>query len=154
MEGYKKLGFDVFIDEICNIRYNRYRQLAYAYNWYPKECYEFGPQTIQSILEKKISRAEIPQVIAEIKGSVAKVKSPEKRRIAINQVIEKHMPPKKETSGEDTKAYWRQKAVELEAIIRKKDKIIAELQAQLDRQKPRIEALNTLKEQLQPVFQA
>lgn len=114
-DGYKNLDFKVFVWEACHIPYNRYRELAYAYNWFPVESRELGPQVIQSI-RSKVGVSKIPKVLSEVKAAVAKITKPEKRREAIDQVIKKHTPPSKTKSDVDTKAYyWRDRCMKAES---------------------------------------
>jgi len=148
-EGYEKLGFKDFVWEICHIPYNRYRELAYAYNWYPQESRELGPQTIQTI-RSRVGVMKIPKVLAEIKKAVEKVNDPLKRREAVNNIIEKHSPPKPKsrTAPEDTKAYWKAKYEKLYADYMALLKENKELHEQLERQKGPITAYLSIKDQI------
>lgn len=76
-DGYKKLDFKVFVWEACHITYNRYRELAYAYNWFPVEAKELGPHTIQMIRDR-VGVTNMPKVLSEIKSAVSDVKNPER----------------------------------------------------------------------------
>jgi len=145
--GYKKLGFDVFVGEICMIPYNRYRQMAYAYNWFPAESREFGPQTIQKIRENVTSIKKLPEILDEIKKKTAKIRNPLKKREIISGIIKSHSAPKKESDG-DTKSYWRQKYKDLwdkyQVLVRENN----ELSAQLSRQMTTVERIGKIKEVL------
>jgi hypothetical protein len=121
-DGYKKLDFKVFVWEACHITYNRYRELAYAYNWFPVEAKELGPHTIQMIRDR-VGVTNMPKVLSEIKSAVSDVKNPEKKREVIGKVVDKHSPPKTKAKGNDNKAYWKAKfeAKEKECIGLKKE---------------------------------
>jgi hypothetical protein len=114
--GYEKMEFSTFVNEICHIPYNRYRELAFAYNWYPEESKVLGPQTIQTI-RNKVGVRRIPQVLKEIKLKTDKVESDtykpgvaaKKKREAITNVLEKYKPKTKPKTVEDTKGYWKKK---------------------------------------------
>jgi len=145
-DGYQKLSFGVFVDEVCNIPYNRYRQLAFAYNWYPVESREYGPQTIQTI-RQAVGVAKVPKVLSEIKTKLADVKVLEKKREVINNVIKKHTPPSKVVSQSvDTKSYWKGKYDDLWKKYKLLEKECEELQAQVERQKVPIESLMKIRE--------
>ena len=134
-KGYEKQSFETFLNEVCLVPYNRYRQIAYAYNWFPKEAKKYGPQTIQTIRQKVDSVTKIPKVLKEIDTTVKKLEeknnvnnkapSPLKTRQVINEVIEKYAKPKT-VNKNDTKAYWRAQAKEWEKIASERwDKIQA-----------------------------
>jgi len=106
-EGYEQLGFDVFISEICYIPYNRYRQIAYAYNWYPKESKEFGPDVIQQV-KQAVGVAKTPEILDEIEKKISSIKKPIKRRKIISDIIQKYKP--KRYVSNDTKSYWKKEA--------------------------------------------
>jgi len=137
-KGYEKIAFNVFVFEVCHIPYNRYRQLAYAYNWYPVESREYGPQTIQRI-RSKVGVVKIPKVLGEIKKKVSKITAPEKKREAIEQVIKKYAPPKKTIPSTDTKAYWKSKYEELLEKYKFLEKENDEMRKQLARQRVPLE---------------
>jgi len=145
-DGYEKIGFSVFVDEVCAIAYNRYRQLIYAYNWYPQESKEFGPQVIQSI-RSKVGVAALPKVLKEIKQKTAKIDDPLKKREIVYETIKKYEPKrvKKDESG-DTKAYWRNKHNELLEKYRLLEKETNELRAQLARQRVPLETFLKVRE--------
>jgi hypothetical protein len=156
---YKKLDFKVFVWEACHISYNRYRELAFAYNWFPEESRELGPTTIQTA-RTKVGVSKLPQVLSEIKATTSKIKNPEKKREAVNRVIEKHAPKPTTTATTDTKAYWKQKCAGLEKrlqAVSEENKALkkenADLRAQLDRQKAPVEAFLKVREVVQPVVQ-
>jgi hypothetical protein len=145
-DGYQKLSFGVFVDEVCNIPYNRYRQLAFAYNWYPVESREYGPQTIQTI-RQAVGVAKVPKVLSEIKAKLTDVKVLEKKREVINNVIKKHTPPSKTVSQSvDTKSYWKGKYDDLWKKYKLLEKECDELRAQVERQKVPIESLMKIRE--------
>lgn len=148
-DGYKQLGFGVFVSEICHISYNRYRELVYAYNWYPKESRELGPQTIQAI-RSKVGVTKIPKVLKEIKATTGRIKDPLKKRAAISAVIEKHAVPnsKKIKTIEDTKGYWKRKYDALLEKTRMLEKENQELRAQIERQKAPITAFMDIREKI------
>ena len=149
IKAYKNLSFEDFVWEACHITYHRYRQLAYAYNWYPVEAREYGPHTIQTI-RSKVGVVKIPQVLSEIKAAVQKVKDdPHKKRQAIDTVINKYTPPKKIVPDTDTKSYWKTKYEKLwdqHQVLLKENNA---LKQQIDRQKAPISALNEIKKMLQ-----
>ena len=148
-EGYKQIGFGVFVYETCHITYNRYRELVYAYNWYPKESRELGPQTIQAI-RSKVGVTKIPKVLKEIKATAARTKDPLKKRAAINAVIEKHTVsnPKRAKTIEDTKGYWKRKYDALFEKTRMLEKENQELRAQIERQKAPITTFLAIKDKI------
>lgn len=154
-DGYKKLPFKVFVWEVCHIPYNRYRELAYAYNWYPVEARELGPTTIQTI-RNKVGVVKMPQVLSEIKATAAKIKNPEKKREAISQVIEKHAPkPKPKTSPmEDSKAYWKKKYDDLMVKYKALEKENDELRERLAKQEGPVKAFLAMKEAVEPMLSA
>lgn len=137
--GYKKLPFKVFVWEACHIPYNRYRELAYAYNWFPVEAREIGPTVIQTV-RNKVGVVKIPMVLGEIKKAIVNIKDPGKRREAMFNVIAKHIPASKKRvkASEDTKAYWRKKYEDEHALRLKEkaafEKEISELEARLAKQ--------------------
>jgi hypothetical protein len=140
-KGYEKMPFDVFISEVCLVPYNRYRQMAYAYNWFPEESKKYGPQTIQRIRQKVDSVSKIPKVLAEINKGVEKAKDPLQKRQVIHNAIEKYSAPPKKSTSSDTKAYWRSEAKRWEKVagerweeIRKLNHEINELKSQLAKQ--------------------
>lgn len=151
-KGYEKLDFKVFLFEICHIPYNRYRQLVYAYNWYPVESREYGPQTIQTIREK-VGSTKIPKILAEIKKNVSKAKTPDKRREAISDIIKKHTPPKKVVPATDTKSYWRRKYDELLDKYKMLEKENNEMRAQLAKQRVPLENLQKVRDIVQVAVQ-
>lgn len=152
-DGYKKLEFKIFVNEVCHITYNRYRELAYAYNWYPDESRKYGPQTIQYIRDK-VGVIGVPKVLREIDAKTNKIKDPIKRREAVFNIIEKHSPPKTAKAHEDTKGYWKNKYEKLLADFKALQKENNELQAQIERQKPAVSAFmkmqDTVKDYRQP----
>lgn len=108
-DGYKKAVFRDFIWEVCHIPYNRYRELAWAYNWYPAESKRLGPHVIQTI-RGKVGATEVPKVIAQVEKAIDKLKDTTKEREVVNGVLEKlsQRVPKKAPEM-DTKAYWKSK---------------------------------------------
>jgi hypothetical protein len=146
-DGYQKLSFGVFVDEVCNIKYNRYRQLAYAYNWYPAESREYGPHTIQTI-RQAVGVVKVPKVLGEIKTKLNTVKTPDKKREVITEVIRKHTPPqaKKVAQSVDTKSYWKAKYDDLWKKYKMLEKECDELRAQVERQKAPIENFLKIRE--------
>jgi len=145
-DGYKKIPFKTFVYEICHIPYNRYKGLLLAYNWFPKESEKFGPHVVQTV-KSKVGMQKLPKVLKEITKEVGSLTDPGKQREKIYQVIDRHTPIKKENIGNDTKVYWRNKALdvekrykELEAENKELIATIKELQEQIERQKPFVEA--------------
>jgi len=147
-DGYDKLSFRDFVWEVVHISYNRYRELAYAYNWYPQESRELGPQTIQAI-RSKVGVTKIPQVLSEIKAAVAELKEPAKIRQTITGILDKHSPPKpKKKGGENTAAHWRHKYEKLYADYQSLLAENKELHAQIERQKGPIAAFLKIQDQV------
>jgi len=151
-EGYAKIAFKVFVFEICHIPYNRYRQLAYAYNWYPVESREYGPQTIQAI-RSSVGVVKIPKVLGEIKKKVSNITAPDKRREAIAEVIKKYTPPKKVVPATDTKSYWKRKYEELFDKYKLLEKENGEMREQLSRQRVPLENLQKVRDIVQVAVQ-
>jgi hypothetical protein len=151
--GYEKMAFADFISEVCLIPYNRYKQIAWAYNWYSKESREYGPQTIQKIREA-VGVTKVPAVLKEIKTKLntAKPKAVVKKREIVSDIIKSHTP-KKVTNQTDTKAYWKKEAHRWERIaknhvdeIRELTKEINELKSQLAKNRVPLEAFHQVRE--------
>jgi len=160
-DGYKNASFKDFVWEVAKIPYNRYRELAYAYNWFPEESRELGPHVIQSV-RSKVGVVKIPQVLKEIKTKVDQLKDPAKKREAVLQIVEKYTPKRTavkgvlEETGADTKAYWRKKYEDEHALRMKEksayEKEIAKLEAQLEKQKGPVKAYLAIKDTLSDTF--
>jgi len=138
-QGYKQLAFKIFLDEICWIKYYRYNELRYAYQWFPLEAEKYGPHTIQAIKER-VGVAKLPKVLAKLTTLVPSVQTG-KQREELNKYINAIAPKKQRQDGADTKAYWRQQAEEYktkwqDAIkeVREKDQMITTLILQISRQ--------------------
>jgi len=153
-DGYNKQVFKEFVWEICKIPYNRYRELAYAYNWFPEESRDFGPTLIQTI-RSKVGVTKIPQVLREMKAKASEITDPAKKREAIYKIIDKYTPkvePNK-TAPEDTKAYWRQKHDDLLTRYKALERENEKLRAQIHRQKAPVKAFLAMKEAVLPMMQ-
>jgi len=149
--GYKDLEFKVFLDEICWIKYNRYNELRYAYQWFPEEVQRYGPHIIQAI-KQRVGVVNLPRVLKKLNTMFPQVETG-KQREKLNMYIDTIAPKKKSRTGGDTKAYWRQQAQEYKARLedalvelRKKNQRIAELQAQVNRQKEPIKRYAAIRE--------
>lgn len=157
ISGYKGVAFKVFVWEHTHIPYHRYRELAYAYNWYPQEARDLGPQTIQAIRER-VGTTKIPKVLGEIKATVEKIKDPEKKRAAMYKVIDKHAPKREKkvlpNGGPDTKAYWKQKYDELWKKYKAIERENEELRGRLAKQEMPVKAFLAMKEAAQTQLQA
>lgn len=145
--GYQKQEFKVFLWEVCHIPYNRYRELWSAFQFFPKESKLFGPHVVQTV-KQAVGATKTPTVLKEIKAEFTRTNKIPTRKF-INQTIEKHAPPKKEKDTGDTKAYWRNRALSLEKKLSEARKEIAQLKAQLEKNKPFVEAYLAL----QPIFE-
>jgi len=144
-DGYDKIGFNVFIYEVCNIPYNRYRQIAYAYNWFPKESKEFGPNVIQEIRDK-VGSTKIPVVLKEIKKKTKNVSDPEKLRAIQHETIKLHTIKKPSKAQVDTKIYWKNKYEDLWKKYKLLEKENDEFRKQLAKQRAPMEQFFKLKE--------
>ena len=151
-EGYKKLSFNVFVSEVCAMTYNQYRQLAYAYNWYPEEAREFGPKVVQAV-RSRVGVLKMPKVLGEIKQKASAISDPLKKREAIYQVIERHSPktePKDNKEVEDWERKYNNLLVRYKALEKENEK----LREQLERQKGPVKAFLAMKEAAKPMMQA
>lgn len=157
--GYAKHDFKTFLSEVCMIPYNRYRQIVWAFNWYPEEARQWGPQTIQTIRER-VGVVKARNVIEEVKATLAdkeremakKAKpKPVDRREIIHSALNKHAPkvvaPAEGKSGEnaDTKAYWRRKYYDLMDKYNAQSKELAEANRQIAAMRPVVEAWVSVK---------
>lgn len=159
IQGYKGVSFKVFVWEVVHLTYNRYRELAYAYNWFPVEARELGPTVIQTVRER-VGVTKLPKVLSEIKQRVAETKNPEKKREVMEQIIDRHSPEPKSrvTAVEDRKAYWKTKYEEEHALRLKEkaayEKEIDGLRERLARQEMPVKAFLAMKEAAQTHLQA
>jgi len=145
--GYQKQEFKVFLWEVCHIPYNRYRELWSAFQFFPKESEMFGPHVVQTV-KQAVGAGKTPKVLKEIKGEYDRIKKIPTRQF-INQTIEKYAPPQKGKDTDDTKAYWRDRALSFEKKWKAAEKELADLRVQLERNKPFVEAYLTAR----PIFQ-
>ena len=144
--GYQKQEFKVFLWEVCHIPYNRYRELWSAFQFFPKESNLFGPHVVQTV-KQAVGATQTPTVLKEIKAEYTRTKKIPTRKF-ISQTIEKYAPPKKDNNTGDTKAYWRNRALMFEKKLSEARKEIIQLKAQLEKNKPFVEAYLTAR----PIF--
>jgi len=129
--GYRKAMFKDFIWEVCHIPYNRYRELAWAYNWFPEESKRLGPHVIQTI-RGKVGVLGVPKVIGQIDAAIGKLKDHSKEREVVNSVIDRLASKVvKKNPDVDTKAYWRQKFTAEHKLNLAKDNEIHALREQV-----------------------
>ena len=99
-EGFKRLTFKDFLWENFHVSYNHYRDVAWAWNWYPQYCVEYGSIVVIKVREK-VGAAHVKEVFERIEKKVKKLKTPVARRFNTWKIIDEYRTKEKKKKGND-----------------------------------------------------
>lgn len=134
---HKASSFKAYIFDVFNLRPETYRREKQAFLNWPDETKRYGVGVVARI-QKDCGVPKTKTVLKELNEKAGELKTPIKRE-QIEKIICKHVPPKKETPVLP-KSYWEDRALKAEKGLQAARARIKELEAQIERQKPIVEA--------------